>query len=93
LTGYGEGIGVIYNNGPLPNIAEYEVEVPKSGLYQFEIRYAAAASRPVQLSINDQLVKNNAAADVTGSWYPKSQQWKVEGFYQFIQGKTKYTSK
>jgi len=89
LTGYGEGIGVIYNNGPLPNIAEYEVEVPKSGLYQFEIRYAAAASRPVQLSINDQLVKNNAAADVTGSWYPKSQQWKVEGFYQFIQGKNK----
>tara|TARA_R110002111_G_scaffold227346_1_gene288849 strand:- start:105614 stop:108949 length:3336 start_codon:yes stop_codon:yes gene_type:complete len=89
LTGYGEGIGVIYNNGPLPNIAEYEIELPESGLYQLEIRYAAADARPVELSINDQLVKNDAAGEVTGSWYPKSQQWKVEGFYQFKQGKNK----
>ncbi|QDV49726.1 DUF1553 domain-containing protein [Gimesia fumaroli] len=87
LTGYGEGIGVIYNNGMLPNIAEYEIELPKAGRYQFEIRYAAASARPVQLLINDQLVKNNAAGDVTGSWYPKSQEWKVEGLYQFTQGK------
>lgn len=89
LTGYGEGIGVIYNNGMLPNIAEYEIELPKAGRYQFEIRYSAAAARPVQLLINGELVKNNAAGDVTGSWYPKSQQWKVEGFYQLNQGKNK----
>tara|TARA_R110002095_G_scaffold216429_1_gene213718 strand:+ start:100849 stop:104139 length:3291 start_codon:yes stop_codon:yes gene_type:complete len=89
LTGYGEGIGVIYNNGMLPNIAEYEIELPKTGRYQFEIRYAAAAARPVQLLINGQLVKNNAAGEVTGSWYPKSQQWKVEGFYEFTKGKNK----
>ncbi|QDT41620.1 Planctomycete cytochrome C [Gimesia alba] len=89
LTGYGEGIGVIYNKGMLPNIAEYEVELPKAGRYQFEIRYAAASARPVQLLINGQLVKNKAAGEVTGSWYPKSQQWKVEGFYQFNKGNNK----
>ncbi|MCA9014506.1 MAG: DUF1549 domain-containing protein, partial [Planctomycetaceae bacterium] len=89
LTGYGEGIGVIYNNGMLPNIAEYEIELPEAGRYQFEIRYAAAAARPVQLLINDQLVKNNAAGEVTGSWNPKSQPWEVEGFYQFSKGKNK----
>ncbi|QDU09932.1 DUF1553 domain-containing protein [Gimesia aquarii] len=89
FTGYGEGIGVIYNNGPLPNIAEYEIEVPDSGLYQFEIRYAAQSARPLQLSINDKLVKNNAAGEVTGSWLPKSQQWKMEGIFQFEQGKNK----
>lgn len=89
FTGYGEGIGVIYNNGPLPNIAEYEIELPSSGLYQFEIRYAAQTARPVQLSINGKLVKNNAAGEVTGSWLPKSQQWKMEGIFQFEQGKNK----
>lgn len=86
LTGYGEGIGVIYNAGQLPNIAEYELEIPEAGRYQFEIRYAAASARPLKLSINDQLVKQSAAGEVTGSWYPKSQKWKVEGIYQFSKG-------
>lgn len=89
FDGYGEGIGVIYNNGPLPNIAEYEIELPQSGLYQFEIRYAAAAKRPVHFFLNEKLVKDHVAGEVTGSWYPKSQQWKVEGLYQFQQGKNK----
>ena len=89
LTGYGEGIGVILNNGTLPNIAEYEIDLPKSGLYQFEIRYAAAGARPVRLSVNNQIVKKQAAGDVTGSWYPQSQKWAVEGIYQFQQGKNK----
>ena len=88
-TGYGEGIGVIYNKGTLPNIAEYEIEVPKAGRYQLEIRYAAAQSRPVELSINGELVKKDAASAVTGSWYPKSQEWKVEGFYALKQGKNR----
>ncbi|WP_417382552.1 DUF1553 domain-containing protein [Gimesia sp.] len=84
--GYGEGIGVIYNAGKLPNIAEYEVEIPEAGRYQLEIRYAAAAARPVQLLINSDLVNDSAAGEVTGSWYPKSQQWKVQGVYQFKAG-------
>ncbi|QDU49202.1 DUF1553 domain-containing protein [Gimesia panareensis] len=88
-TGYGEGIGVIYNKGTLPNIAEYEIDVPKAGRYQLEIRYAAAQYRPVELSINGHLVKGNAAGEVTGSWYPKSQQWKVEGFFLLKQGKNR----
>ncbi len=89
FTGYGEGIGVIYNNGTLPNVAEYEIELPQSGLYQFEIRYAAATKRPIQLFLNEQLVKDAAAGEVTGSWFPKSQQWKIEGLFQFRQGKNK----
>ncbi|WP_417388697.1 DUF1553 domain-containing protein [Gimesia sp.] len=88
-TGYGEGIGVIYNAGQLPNIAEYEVEIPEAGRYQLEIRYAAAAARPVQLLINGDLVNDSAAGEVTGSWFPKSQQWKVEGIYQFKAGRNR----
>ncbi|MGF1579848.1 MAG: DUF1549 domain-containing protein [Gemmataceae bacterium] len=85
-AGYGAKIGVIYNKGTLPNVAEYDV-VTKAGVFQLDIRYAAADSRPVKLSINGKLVKQNAAGNVTGSWYPDSQKWAVEGLYFLKAGK------
>jgi hypothetical protein len=78
-TGYGEGIGVILNAGPLPNVAEYDVSVPRAGVHQIELRYAAADSRGVRISVNGQLLRTDAAKHVTGSWYPDTQQWHVEG--------------
>jgi hypothetical protein len=86
-TGYGEGIGVLVNIGPMPNFVEYDIEVSASGVYQFEIRYAAAAARPCELSINGSVVKKDAAGGVTGSWYPDTQTWQVEGFYELKAGK------
>jgi cytochrome c553 len=49
--GYGEGIGVIINDGKLPNEAEYDVEVPADGTYQIALRYAAQMARPTALRI------------------------------------------
>jgi hypothetical protein len=49
-----EGIGVVLNAGALPNFAEYDVGLPRAGLYQLELRLAAAESRPVRLRINGQ---------------------------------------
>ena len=86
-TGYGEGIGVIYNKGELPNVAEYDVEAEHSGVFQFELRYAAAAARPVKLLINGELVKNDAAGRVTGSWNPDTQAWEVLGLFPLAAGK------
>jgi mono/diheme cytochrome c family protein len=85
-TGYGEGIGVILNAGPLPNVAEYDIDVPAAGTYQIEIRYAAADARPVQLSCNGQVLKADAAGRVTGSWYPDTQAWHVEGVFPLAAG-------
>ncbi len=76
-TGYGAGIGVILNRGELPNVAEYEVSVASEGYYQLELRFAAAASRPVQIFVDDLLVNAVAAGDVTGTWNPDSQRWAV----------------
>lgn len=78
FDGYGDKIGVIYNNGELPNIAEYDVTLKDAGRYQLELRYAAAAPRPVQVIVNGQLATSKAAGKVTGSWYPDTQTWFAE---------------
>ncbi len=85
-TGYGEGIGVILSNGNGEWTAEYDVTVPTAGLYQIETRYAAAGSRPTQLSLNGQVIKSEALKEVTGSWNPDTQRWHIEGSYEFKAG-------
>src|SRR5262249_46365676 len=74
---YGEGIGVIYNAGPLPNVAEYDVDLPAAGTYQLAVRYAAAEARPIELSIDGHKIASGACAKVTGSWQPDTQAWTV----------------
>lgn len=76
--GYGQGIGVIYNAGELPNVAEYDVQLADSRLYQVELRYAAADPRPVKLFIDGRLIKSDAAKEKTGTWYPDTQTWFAE---------------
>ncbi|MEX1230500.1 MAG: DUF1553 domain-containing protein [Planctomycetaceae bacterium] len=86
-TGYGEGIGVIVNKGELPNYVEYDVDVAQSGWYQLEVRQAAAESRPSRLSLNGGIVIPQAVSTVTGSWYPDTQTWHIEGFVELVEGK------
>ncbi|RPI85520.1 MAG: DUF1549 domain-containing protein, partial [Planctomycetaceae bacterium] len=86
--GYGEGIGVLVNKGETPNFAEYDLEIVEQGVYQIEIRYAAAAARPNLLSIGGRLVKSDAAGKVTGSWFPDTQKWNVEALVELPAGKT-----
>ncbi|MBM83235.1 MAG: hypothetical protein CMJ78_21955 [Planctomycetaceae bacterium] len=85
--GYGEGIGVILNAGPTPNFVEYDIEILADGMYQFEVRYAAAAARPCVLSINGNVLEKDFAGNVTGSWYPDKQKWEVAGFHKLKKGK------
>ncbi len=79
FDGYGDKIGVIYNKGELPNVAEYDVKLMEAGRYQLELRYAAAAARPVQVIVNGQVITNSAAGKVTGTWFPETQTWFAEG--------------
>jgi Protein of unknown function (DUF1549)/Protein of unknown function (DUF1553)/Planctomycete cytochrome C len=85
-TGYGEGIGVLVNQGQLPNFAEYDVSVEKAGTYQLEFRYAAAGSRPCKVLVNGMVVIDGVAGKVTGSWNPDTQTWFVEGFIELKAG-------
>jgi hypothetical protein len=85
-TGYGEKIGVIYNEGALPNFAEFDVDLATAGDYQLDVRYAAAEARPIKILINGVVRRSDAAGRVTGTWYPDSQTWFAEGIYRFHAG-------
>ncbi|HYH64801.1 MAG TPA: DUF1553 domain-containing protein [Urbifossiella sp.] len=85
--GYGAGIGVVINAGPLPNIAEYDVEVPAAGTYQFAVRYAAAEPRSVRVTVGGRLLPGEACGGKTGSWNPDTQTWHAEGVVALPAGK------
>ena len=87
FTTYGPGIGVVYNAGTLPNVAEYDFQVHEEGIHQIEVRHAAAESRPVRLILDGQVVKGDAAGGVTGSWTPESQRWGLETRVLLVEGK------
>jgi hypothetical protein len=86
-SNYGAGIGVILNRAELPNFVEYDVEIPRAGMYQIELRYAAAEPRSVLLLIDGQLRKATASATATGSWHPDSQRWVPEGVFALPAGR------
>jgi cytochrome c553 len=84
---YGQGIGVIHSPGTPPDFAEWDVNLPQSGVYQIELRYAAAESRPVRLLLNSRLIRDSAAGQVTGSWQPEGQRWEAQGRFRLQAGK------
>ncbi len=79
---YGAGIGIILNVGSTPNIAQYNLRVPERGYYQVELRYAAAELRPLTIAIDDVVLIDHAAREVTGSWNPESQRWEASGIIE-----------
>jgi len=86
-TSYGVGIGVLVNRGELPNYTEYDIEISDAGLYQFDLRYAAAAARPTMVLMDGKPIRTDAASQVTGSWTPESQKWFVEAIVEVSVGK------
>ncbi len=86
-TNYGKGIGIVLNGGPMPNRAEYEITIPRAGVYQFEIRQAAQEARPVKVTWNGRLIKSDALSKPTGTWFAESQAWSVEAVEALPAGK------
>ena len=82
---YGEGIGILISSGPTE--VEYDVTVAKAGNYDLHIRYAAQMARPGKLRVNGDLVNKKATGSVTGTWYPDSQTWHLEGTFPLNTGK------
>ncbi len=85
-SNYGKGIGVLVNRGETPNVVEYDIHVPASGLYQLDIRYAAAMARPCRLLVDGHVIRSDAAGKVTGSWYPDTQTWFAEAIFPLSEG-------
>lgn len=83
---FGKGIGVILNQHT-PDFAEWDITVPDAGAYQIELRYASAEERPVRLSLNGKVIRENAAGQNTGSFQPEGQRWEAQGLFDFQAGK------
>jgi hypothetical protein len=78
-SNYGKGIGIISDPGAQKNFAEYDLNVARAGQYVVQLRYAAQQSRPGRLIINGKTINDKAIARTTGSWFPDTQSWFIEG--------------
>lgn len=83
---YGKGIGIIHNVGGA-NQDEWDIDVPRAGAYQLEIRYSSGANRPIRVLFNGAKIAENAAGEKTGSFYPDTQRWEVVGLIDCKAGK------
>ena len=83
-TEYGRGLGVLSGEH---GWAEFDFASPRTGVYQLELRYAAATSRPLRLTLNGIVVKERAAAEITGNWFPEGQQQFAEANVTLRQGR------
>ena len=62
-----------------PSSAVYQFVLPQGGRYRLRIRYAAASPRPIRVSVNQQLIKDNVLQQATGCWEFSCQKWEDVG--------------
>ena len=84
-TGYGKGIGVLLSRANAA--AEFDLDIPRQGIYQLDVRHAAAESRPVVLIVNGERKIPGVAGAVTGTWYPDTQKWFPAATIRLLQGR------
>jgi formylglycine-generating enzyme required for sulfatase activity len=83
---YADQYACIWNAGELPNQAEYDIDFPVAARYTISALYAAQASRPVDIYLNDQLI-HRGLSSVTGSWQTSSARWEPQGAIEISQGR------
>jgi len=73
--GVGAGIGVLIGKPDEATFVEYDLTIETAGLYQLELRYAAATAAPCLLTIDGTAGSGTVANGVTGSDLPTAQFW------------------
>jgi hypothetical protein len=93
IGGLPYGDDVIHNAPPYvaqPNMVEYQMSIyftsAPVATYRLEVMYAAAESRPVQVSCNGVVVNSEALAASTGGWVLGNQTWGAVGAVNFRSG-------
>jgi hypothetical protein len=66
--------------------AAWSVTVASGGKHRLLVRYAAAESRPMRLSIDGVAQAEPVLAAVTGGWLPANQQWHPAGEFELAPG-------
>lgn len=58
--------------------ADFEIDFPESGDYEFWAFYSACDSRPLELEFDGQTVNSKALAGVNGSWLTSESTWELQ---------------
>ncbi|MGE0605946.1 MAG: PQQ-binding-like beta-propeller repeat protein [Pirellulales bacterium] len=82
---FGAGIGVIRSGQVRPSFVEHEFEVPATGEYELEVRYAAEQPRPFKILIGGREVEMEGPE--TGGWKAGEQRWSAAGAFQLAAGR------
>nr|WP_315183654.1 hypothetical protein [uncultured Albidiferax sp.] len=83
------GPGILGNAFPCdaaPNIAEFKFNMNAAGNYRLDINYAAATSRPLNVSINSKPIFGGVAGETTGGWTNDFLKWVEIGKISFEVG-------
>lgn len=84
--GYAKTYPCIWNAGPVPNRAEYDIEFPVTAEYKFVALYTAHSSRPVDIYLDDAKV-HRGFAGVTGSWQTDAAKWEDQCTIRVTEGR------
>ena len=78
---------MIHTIGSPSTAAEWDIDIPKAGKYQVELRYASGERRPVKLILNNKVLLESTAGADTGGFFPDKQRWELQGVFEFAAGK------
>ena len=73
--GWADGGGIIQCANNTPDWAEWDFEIAQAGAYRLYCKFAAQASRPVDVSIDGVVVRARALTETTGSWKSSTARW------------------
>jgi len=82
---YGQGVAV--TPGEMRHFALHLQFECEEGDYELWTLYCAAEKRPLQMRVDDALVKLEIAENTTGGWYPPDLKWHPEAMLRLSQGK------
>jgi hypothetical protein len=77
---------VVFREGPPPAGAEYVVNIPQPGLYEFFLLYASPDSRPLRVFMNAKEALQPCCAEPTGGLTEDHQRWASAGLFRLTAG-------
>ena len=83
------GPGILANALPCharANAAEFDFVSKSAGDFLLSIYYTAEASRPVKLTLNGKVIRDQALSEVSGSWSNNGLKWFDIGVFPLVQG-------
>jgi hypothetical protein len=82
---------VIYHDGPSPGEADYLVDIPAPGLYEFSLVYASPDARPVRVFMNGKEALQPTCTEATGGATEDHQRWTSAGLFRLSPGRKTFT--